>query len=55
MLKHVDPDDTLVEVGCGTGAETVEISKHAARIVATDISEKMLDILKLKIKAKRAL
>ena len=53
LLKHVDPDDTLVEVGCGTGAETVEISKHAARIVATDISEKMLDILKLKIKAKR--
>ena len=53
LLKHVGSSDTLVEVGCGTGAEAIEISQHVERIVATDISEKMIDILKLKTKAKR--
>jgi SAM-dependent methyltransferase len=53
LLKHARPTDTVVEVGCGTGAEAIEISQHVKRIVATDISDKMIGILKLKTKAKR--
>jgi ubiquinone/menaquinone biosynthesis C-methylase UbiE len=45
--------DVLLEIGCGTGSEAIQISKQVRRIVATDISEKMLDLLKRKVKAKR--
>ena len=45
--------DVLLEIGCGTGSEAVQISKQVKRIVATDISEKMLDLLKRKVQAKR--
>jgi len=52
LLQLVGRDDTLVEIGCGTGAEAIIISKRVGRIVATDISPKMIDLLKVKIRAK---
>ncbi len=55
LLRIVKPEDTLVEIGCGTGAEAVEISKHVSRIIATDISERMIEILRKKVQAKRLL
>lgn len=45
--------DVLLEIGCGTGSEAIQISKQVKGIVATDISEKMLDLLKRKVQAKR--
>jgi ubiquinone/menaquinone biosynthesis C-methylase UbiE len=45
--------DVLLEIGCGTGSEAIQISKQVKGIVATDISEKMLDLLKTKVRAKR--
>jgi ubiquinone/menaquinone biosynthesis C-methylase UbiE len=45
--------DVLLEIGCGTGSEAIQTSKRVKGIVATDISEKMLDLLKRKVKAKR--
>lgn len=54
LLALVKPDDTLIEVGCGTGAETLDISKRVRRIIATDISESMINILKKKIRARGA-
>ena len=53
LRKIVRSDDILLEIGCGTGAEAIEISKHVKRIVATDISEKMLELLKRKLDARR--
>jgi ubiquinone/menaquinone biosynthesis C-methylase UbiE len=53
LLEVSKPEDTLVEIGCGTGAEAVEISKHVSQIIATDISNKMLEILAKKIQARR--
>ena len=53
LLEVSKPEDTLVEIGCGTGAEAVEIAKHVSRIIATDISSKMLEILSKKILARR--
>ena len=53
LLEVSKPEDTLVEIGCGTGAEAVEIAKHVSRIIATDISSKMLEILDKKIQARK--
>lgn len=52
LLRYAKPIDVLVEVGCGTGTEAILIAPHVSRIIATDISDKMLQILRLKIKAK---
>jgi ubiquinone/menaquinone biosynthesis C-methylase UbiE len=54
LLRLVNSGDTLVEIGCGTGAETLDIARHVSRIVATDISDKMIEILKKKIQARKA-
>lgn len=53
LLKLTEFDDFLLEIGCGTGTEAIRISKHVAGIVATDISQKMLEALNKKVKAKK--
>ena len=52
LYKIAHSDDILLEIGCGTGAEAIEISKHVKGIVATDVSEKMLELLKRKLDAR---
>ena len=54
LLSLVNPNDTLVEIGCGTGAEALEIAPHVSRIIATDISDEMIEIVRKKIQARRA-
>jgi SAM-dependent methyltransferase len=49
LMSIIRPNDTLLEVGCGTGVEAIEISRQVRGIVATDISSKMLSILDRKI------
>ncbi|WP_439521258.1 class I SAM-dependent methyltransferase [Marivita sp.] len=39
----VTPQDTVLELGCGTGSTALALAPHVARIVATDVSEVMLD------------
>lgn len=53
LMRLVTKDDVLLEIGCGTGAEAIRITSQVAGIVATDISQKMLEILKMKVAAKR--
>ncbi len=53
LLRIANARDVLLEIGCGTGSEAIQISKQVRGIVATDISQKMLDVLKRKVKAKR--
>lgn len=53
LYKITRKDDVLLEIGCGTGSEAIRIARHVQGIVATDISEKMLDLLERKVKAKR--
>ena len=53
LLSLVKRNDTLVEVGCGTGAEALEIATHVSRIIATDISDQMIEIVRKKIQARR--
>ena len=53
LFRLVKPDDVLLEIGCGTGAEAIQISKNVRQIIATDISQGMLNLLRQKISAKK--
>jgi len=46
MSKLFRSGDTVLEVGCGTGTETVSLAKMGVKVVATDISSKMLEVLR---------
>ena len=52
LLRLARPEDILVEIGCGTGAEAVAITRQVSKIIATDISTQMIDLLTTKIRAK---
>lgn len=39
-------DSTVIDIGCGTGVYTIPIAKEAKKVLALDISPKMLEILK---------
>lgn len=45
----LDKNDTVIDVGCGEGSVTVPLSKYVSKITASDLTEKMLDILKNRI------
>jgi SAM-dependent methyltransferase len=53
LLSVAKKQDTVLEIGCGTGAEAVEISRYVAKIIATDISESMVEIVRKKVLAKQ--
>jgi SAM-dependent methyltransferase len=52
LLRLTRPEDILVEIGCGTGAEAIVIARKVSQIVATDISSQMINLLRTKIRAK---
>lgn len=40
---HFDPIDTLLEIGCGEGHQTVKLAEVANRVYAIDISHRAVD------------
>ena len=46
MAEVFRPGQTVLEVGCGTGTETISLAMRGIRVIATDISSKMLDVLR---------
>ncbi|WP_287583046.1 class I SAM-dependent methyltransferase [Candidatus Borrarchaeum sp.] len=46
MLKGLPPEPTILDVGCGTGMSSIELAKMSAKVVALDINQTFLDILR---------
>lgn len=51
LTDYLKPNDTVIEIGCGTGEEAIRVCKFVNKIVAIDISEKMIELLQRKIRA----
>lgn len=43
VSEMISPDDTVLECACGTGMLTSVIAGRCRKLIATDISEKMLE------------
>ena len=50
MLSLFKRGDTVLEIGCGTGTETLSLARNGIKVVATDLSSKMLQVLTRKSK-----
>ncbi|MEM3675604.1 MAG: class I SAM-dependent methyltransferase [Thermoplasmataceae archaeon] len=48
MVEAFRDHRTLLEIGCGSGTETIELLRQGHQIVAIDISQQMLDVVKSK-------
>ncbi len=42
--KYLNQNDLMLDVGCGTGITTIELSPYVRRIDAFDISERMIEL-----------
>lgn len=42
--------DTVLEIGCGSGTETLSLAKRGVKVIATDISKRMIEVLETKAK-----
>lgn len=49
--SYLQPDDVVLELGCGTGSTALVFAPHVKRIVATDLSSEMLRIARAKAEA----
>ncbi len=54
MLRLVDPrpDDRVLEIGCGTGEFSIELSRHCREVIALDVSEGMLEYAREKARSR---
>jgi SAM-dependent methyltransferase len=52
LLKRCfKPGETVLEIGCGTGTETLSLAEHGVSVIASDVSSKMLGVLSRKASA----
>lgn len=47
-LYHPDSIETIVDVGCGTGLSSEQLTKHAKRVIGIDPNKNMLSIARTK-------
>lgn len=52
LREYIRPSDTLLEIGCGTGAEAIEVSRYVKGLVAVDVSRQMIDLLSAKVRVR---
>jgi SAM-dependent methyltransferase len=45
LKRSFGPGETVLEIGCGTGTETLSLARHGVAVIASDVSSKMLRIL----------
>ena len=51
LSKLFKPGDTVIEIGCGTGTETLQLARKGVKVLATDISSRMLEVMMNKAKS----
>jgi SAM-dependent methyltransferase len=51
LKRYLTSENGALEIGCGTGAEALEISGFVKWLVAVDVSQGMVDILNAKVRA----
>lgn len=42
LFRCFQPDERVLEIGCGTGIEAISLASHGIEVVATDLSEQMV-------------
>lgn len=52
MKELFKPGEVVLEIGCGTGTETLRLAAEGVMVLASDISSKMLMVLERKAKAR---
>lgn len=54
MLRLINPqaEDIVLEIGCGTGEFSIELSRHCKQVAALDVSEGMLEFAREKAKSR---
>ncbi len=50
IIKSINlkKDDTILEIGTGTGSFAIEAAKHCSKVIAIDVSPKMLEFAQRK-------
>jgi|SRR3989344_4723769 len=48
FISNIDPQDTVLDIGCGNGALTFDVAKKAKRVVGIDFSKANIDTAKRK-------
>jgi ubiquinone/menaquinone biosynthesis C-methylase UbiE len=51
LTQLFKPGDTVLEIGCGTGTETISLLTRGINVIASDISARMLSVLMRKAEA----
>jgi ubiquinone/menaquinone biosynthesis C-methylase UbiE len=46
VLKHISPDNRVLDVACGTGALALKIAAKAQHVTGIDLSESMISLAK---------
>ena len=42
VINEIDPNSSVIDIACGTGAQVFEIAKIAKQTVGIDLSESMI-------------
>jgi ubiquinone/menaquinone biosynthesis C-methylase UbiE len=50
LKKHLNTKKNILEINCGTGEDAIWLANQNHKVIATDISEKMIEVAKSKIK-----
>jgi demethylmenaquinone methyltransferase/2-methoxy-6-polyprenyl-1,4-benzoquinol methylase len=53
-MLDVKQNESILEIGCGTGHALIELANKCKKVAAIDISEKMLKITRRKLQGKQA-
>lgn len=49
LKKHLNTKKNILEINCGTGEDAIWLANQNYKVIATDISEKMIEVAKSKI------